>query len=85
MSLELTCAQYGQVLLSRHIQQKISSIRDVQEKDAFLRRDIIKSKAMELFYDTEGNDRFMVIDERDGQLAILQDKIEELVISCGCR
>ena len=27
----------------------------------------------------------MVIDERDGQLAILQDKIEELVISCGCK
>jgi ribosomal protein L37AE/L43A len=85
VSLELTCAQYGQVLLSRHIQQRIGAIKDVEEKNAFLRRDIIKSKAMELFYDTEGNDRFMVIDERDGQLAILQDKIEELVISCGCK
>lgn len=85
VSLELTCAQYGQVLLSRHIQQRISSIRDNEEKNAFLRRDVIKSKAMELFYDTEGDDRFMVIDERDGQLSILQDKIEELVISCGCK
>ena len=26
---------------------------DVEEKNAFLRRDIIKSKGMELFYDTK--------------------------------
>ena len=85
VSLELTCAQYGQVLLSRHIGKKISLIKDKDEKLAFLRSDHVKEKAAEVFSDEDGNDRFMVIDERDGSVEILQNQIEELVISCGCK
>ena len=85
VSLELTCAQYGQVLLSRHIGRKISLIKDKEEKLAFLRSDHVKQKVAEVFSDEDGNDRFMVIDEREGSIEILQDQIEELVISCGCK
>ena len=85
VSLELTCAQYGQVLLSRHIGKKISLIKDKEEKLAFLRSDHVKQKVAEVFSDEDGNDRFMVIDEREGSIEILQDQIEELVISCGCK
>lgn len=85
VSLELTCGQYAQAMLSRHIENKISNIRDPEEKVKFLTQDRIKEKADELFKTPEGHDRFMVIDERDGSIEVLQDKIEEMVISCGVR
>lgn len=85
VSLELTCAQYGQAMLSRHIENKISLIRDPKEKLRFLQQERIKGKADELFLDENGNNRFMLIDERDGSVEVLQDKIEELIISCGCK
>ena len=85
VSLELTCAQYAQAMLSRHIEKKISLIKDPAEKVKFLEQEKIREKGRELFLDANGNDRFMVIDERDGSIDVLQDKIEELVISCGCK
>jgi archaellum biogenesis ATPase FlaH/Zn ribbon nucleic-acid-binding protein len=85
VSLELTCAQYAQAMLSRHIENKISLIKDPQEKLKFLQQDRIKDKAHELFLDGNGGDRFLVIDERDGSVEVLQNKIEELIISCGCK
>lgn len=85
VSLELTCAQYGQAMLSRHIQHKISRIRNPQEKLEFLQQSHIKDRADELFLNSDGFDRFMLIDERDGSVETLQDKIEELIISCGCK
>ena len=85
VSLELTFGQYAQAMLSRHIENKISNIKDPEEKLKYLRQDRIKEKADELFKTPDGQDRFMIIDERDGSIEVLQDKIEEMVISCGVR
>lgn len=85
VSLELTCGQYAQALLSRHIENKINNIKDPEEKLKFLGQDKVKEKAEELFKTAEGLDRFMVIDERDGSVEVLQDKIEEMIISCDCK
>lgn len=85
VSLELTCAQYGQAMLSRHMEKKISRIRDANERVQFLQTQDVKDKALELFVDSDGNDRFMIIDERDGALSVLQEKIEQLVIACKCK
>ena len=85
VSLELTCGQYAQAMLSRHIENKIANIKDPEEKLKFLERETVKQKADELFKTLDGQDRFMVIDERDGSIDVLQDKIEEMVISCGVR
>ena len=85
VSLELTCGQYAQAMLSRHIENKIANIKDPGEKLKFLERETVKTKADELFKTLEGQDRFMVIDERDGSIEVLQDKIEEMVISCGVK
>ena len=85
VSLELTCSQYAQAMLSRHIQNKISRIKDPEEKLTYLKQEKVKEKANELFLDEHGSDRFMLIDERDGSVEVLQDKIEELIISCGCK
>jgi archaellum biogenesis ATPase FlaH/Zn ribbon nucleic-acid-binding protein len=85
VSLELTCGQYAQAMLSRHIENKIANIKDPQEKLKYLSQDFVKQKAEELFKTPDGNDRFMVIDERDGSVEVLQDKIEEMIISCDCK
>ncbi len=85
VSLELTCGQYAQAMLSRHIENKIANIKDPQEKLKYLSQDFVKHKAEELFKTPDGNDRFMVIDERDGSVEVLQDKIEEMIISCDCK
>lgn len=85
VSLELTCGQYAQAMLSRHIENKIANIKDPEEKLKFLERESVKQKADELFKTPDGQDRFMVIDERDGSIEVLQDKIEEMVISCGVK
>ena len=85
VSLELTCGQYAQALLSRHIERKISSIRDSDQKLKFLQQENIKASSDELFKTPDGQDRFMVIDERDGSIEVLQDKIEEMIISCGVK
>lgn len=85
VSLELTCGQYAQAMLSRHIERKIASIKDPQEKIKFLEQDYVKQKAEELFTTPEGQDRFVVIDERDGSVKVLQDKIEEMIISCDVK
>jgi hypothetical protein len=85
VSLELTCGQYAQAMLSRHIENKISNIKDPEEKIKFLEQDRVKEQAKELFTTPDGQDRWIMIDERDGSIEVLQDKIEEMVISCGVK
>lgn len=85
VSLELTCGQYAQAMLSRHIENKIANIKDPDEKLKYLRSERVKDKAEELFKTQDGHDRFMLIDERDGSIEVLQDKIEEMIISCDCK
>lgn len=85
VSLELTCGQYAQAMLSRHIENKIANIKDPTDKLKFLETDHVKTKAEELFKTPDGQDRFVVIDERDGSIEVLQQKIEEMVISCDVK
>lgn len=85
VSMELDAGQYGEVLLSRHISKKLSLIGDTNEKLDFLRSDKIKEKAKELMVKEDGNDRFFLLDNRDGTVEEIQATIEELVISCGCK
>ena len=85
VSMELDAGQYGEVLLSRHISKKLSLIGDTNEKLEFLRSDKIKEKAKELMVKEDGNDRFFLLDNRDGTVEEIQATIEELVISCGCK
>jgi twinkle protein len=85
VSLELDAGQYAQALLSRHLHNRISSIDDPVERVAYLKTDQIKGKADELFKKENGSDRFMVLDERDFSIEVMEDKILEMVISGGCQ
>lgn len=84
VSMELDSAQYGEVLLSRHMSKKIALFDDPTEKDKYLRSENVAKKAQELFFDDEQH-RFYVLDNRDGTVEEIQNAVEELVISCGCK
>jgi hypothetical protein len=85
VSMELDAGQYGESLLSRHLSRKLALIKDEKVKDNILRSAETKKKATELFYREDGQHRFYLLDNRDGSIEEIQDTIEELVVSCGCK
>lgn len=85
VSMELSAGQYGESLLSRHIGRKLALIKDDDQRINFVASDRIREQAMNLFKEDNGNHRFYLLDNRDGSVEELQDTIEEMVISCGCK
>lgn len=85
VSMELDAGQYAEALLSRHLNRKLVLIADEKEKLDYLQRPDIKEKAFELLKDSEGDPRFYLLDNRDGTVEEIQQTVEELVVSCGCK
>jgi KaiC/GvpD/RAD55 family RecA-like ATPase/ribosomal protein L37E len=85
VSMELDAGQYGEVLLSRHLSKKLALMGDTDEKIDYLKSDYIIKKSNELFINEQGQDRFFLLDNRDGTLEEIQDTIEELVVACGAK
>lgn len=85
VSMELDAGQYAEALLSRHLNRKLVLIADEEEKLAYLQRADIKAKSDELLKDEDGNPRFYLLDNRDGTVEEIQQTVEELVVSCGCK
>lgn len=85
VSLESDAGQYGTKILSRHVQQKIDLLETVEEKMAFLDREDIRAKERELYFTATGQQRFYLIDERDGGVDALKEQAEELIIGLGCQ
>lgn len=85
VSMELDSGQYGESLLGRHLSRKLSLIQDEDVKKQLLESDNVRNKANELFYNEDGQHRFYLLDNRDGSIEEIQDTVEELVVSCGCR
>jgi KaiC/GvpD/RAD55 family RecA-like ATPase len=85
LTLEADSAQYGINLLSRHIGNKINLIESPEDKVDFLNQPEVIEASNKLFLDDEGNDRFYLVEERDGEIDTIMDLTENLIISCGCR
>lgn len=85
VSLELDAGQYGQALLSRHINNKISSIEGVDNRLAYLNTEDIRKKSDELFKLENGSDRFVLLDERDFSIEVMKEKILEMIITTECQ
>lgn len=81
ISLESDAGDYAENVLSAYIKEKLHWINDPVKKVEYLRSDAIKQAARELFYKEDGTPSFHMIDER-GDYGNLQNKIEELIISC---
>lgn len=85
VTMELDIGQYGEVLLSRHIGQKIALIDSVEDKIKLLTSDKTIQLSDQLFKKEDGSNRFYLLDDRDGSLEELKTVIEELIITCGCK
>lgn len=85
VTLEADSAQYGINILSRHLNQKINLLETVEEKREFLDRPDVQQASRELFQDAEGNDRFYIVEDRDGDLESIKELISNLIIACDCR
>ncbi|QHZ60064.1 hypothetical protein PJKIFABJ_00128 [Pseudomonas phage PE09] len=85
LSLESDCAQYGNKMLSRHIGKKLDLIEDDQEKIDLLNSAEVEEKAQELFFLPDGSHRWHLVEERDGSIEDIKEKIMELIIACECK
>lgn len=85
VSMELDAGQYGEVLLSRHLEKKLALIESQDEKIAYLSTDRVVEKARELTVKEDGDSRFYLLDNRDGTIEEIQDTVEELVSACGAK
>jgi hypothetical protein len=85
LTLEADSAQYGINLLSRHIGEKINLIESPEDKLLFLNRPEVKKASDELFLDENGQDRFFLVEERDGDINTVMDLTENLIIACDCK
>lgn len=85
VTLESDSGQYGTKILSRHLGRKIDLIEDVNDKLAYLDTDYVRQKERELYFREDGSERFYLIEDRDGGLESMKEKIEQLIIACGCQ
>lgn len=84
LTMELSAPQYAQVLLSRHLEDKISNMTPEAQRE-FLAREDVQEKAKALFTAPDGTDRFFLIDERSNDIETMQKLLEQLIISAGCK
>lgn len=85
VSMELDAGQYGESILSRHLGRKIALIPGKEKKLEYLASEYVRAKADELFRKPDGSPRWHLVDDRDGSLETIQNTVEQLIISCGCR
>lgn len=83
-SLEAEAAEFGENLLSYQMGKKISMINDQDEKIAFVGSKEAEEAAYSLFNFPDGKPRLYLLDDR-GDYSKLQEKIEEVIVSCGVR
>lgn len=85
VSLESDAGQYGTKVLSRHVGYKIDLIKTPEKKLEFLHRPDIVKAAQEMWEDENGNPRWFIVDERDGDIESIKNLVNNLIISCDCR
>jgi len=84
VSMELDSGQYGETLLSRHLQIKLAKL-STEDKMKQLQSEQVITKAKELFEREDGTPRFYLVDDRDGSVEHLKDVIEQMIVGSGVR
>ena len=84
VSLEAEAGEYGENLLSAAMKRKIALIKDRDERINFVKSEEAREIAHSLFHDKDGNPLLYLLDDR-GDYGSLQEKIEEVIISCDVR
>lgn len=85
LSLELSASQYMIAMLSREVGYKISLFEDPEEAVKFVRSPRVMEARTHLSVDEDGEHRFALLDERDGDLEQVKIQCELLVNKYGCK
>lgn len=84
VSMELNAGQYGETMLSRHLQTKLARLSPDEKAEQLANKGIIQ-KGKELFQREDGTPRFYLVDDRDGTVEQIQEVIEQMVIGSGVK
>jgi len=85
LSLELTAAQYMIAMLSREVGYKINLIENPEEAVEFINKPEVIEARKHLRETEHGEERFTLLDERDGDLEQVKKQCELLVNKYGCK
>lgn len=85
VSLEATDGQYTLDLLSIHLEKNLMWIGEGEDILAYLDRPDVKKLYDNLLTNESGQPRFSILDERDGDIKMLESQIEKLIHQHGCK
>ncbi len=85
LSLELTASQYMIAMLSREVGKKINLFESPEEAVAFVRTPEVMEARVHLRENEYGEERFTILDEREGDLEDVKTQCELLVNKHGCQ
>lgn len=84
ISLEMTAGEYAVDLLSLHLQKNLDWFKDGMDAWDYLQQEDVKRLYDNLFMDEEYNERFRIVDDRDGTVEALKKLMERGVKQYGC-
>ena len=85
VSLEMTEGQYTLDLLSIHLEKNLAWIGEGADILEYLDRPEVVRLYDDLLVDESGQPRYSILDERDGDLKLLERQIEKLIHQYGCK
>lgn len=85
VSLEMTEGQYTLDLLSIHLEKNLAWIGEGADILEYLDRPEVQKLYDNLLVDDSGQPRYSILDERDGDLKLLERQIEKLIHQYGCK
>lgn len=84
ISLEMTAGEYAVDLLSLHLKKNLDWFESGMDAWDYLEREDVKEMYKDLFTDAYGEERFRIVDDRDGKISTLTKQIERGVKQYGC-
>lgn len=83
-SLEATAGQYAIDMISLHLGENIRKGRSGKEVVEYLKSPEVKERTKDLWQNEWGEERFKIIDERDGTIKTLEKQMERAFYKDGC-
>ena len=84
VSLESDAGQYGIKILSRHCGTKIELFETPEDALQFMDQDWVKEKERELLFLPNGQNRWHIVEDRDGGVESMKKQIMKLIVECEC-
>lgn len=83
ISVELTKAQYHIEMMSMHLGVNLENL-EAQEAVEYLQQEDVQQKLKDLSQNEYGEERYVIMDERDGGIASLEKNVDKMVKQYGC-